>query len=252
MHKIVQPFWPGTYSVKEEKKKAPGERNVIMVHSWMSVHWKIFLKSHPMSLPDYSSKVENRKCYTFSLIDHTLAQLSNRRAEAISGVTRAFDFFVPQFWFFSYSLLYMTPCVYSDHFCTHIYMCILFCSLLFVSLCWISWASGERRRRNQYHGHWLLSEHICLPAALVFTPDPSQVTVWVALSLSTSCYLCPPPLPKVFLPNIEETLQPQLKRAAVAFCASPQSHTRHQVDPGRATIKDWLDLKVIKTNLRFI
>lgn len=184
------------------KKKALGERNVIMVHSWMSVHWKIFLKSHPMSLPDYSSKVENRKCYTFSLIDHTLAQLSNRGAEATCGVTRAFDFFVPQFWFFFYSLLYMTPCVYSDHVCTHIDMPIVSLQLTLCLFLWISWTSGEWRRSNQRHGHWLLSEHICLPAVHVFTPDPSQVTVWVALSLSTSRYLRPPPPSKVFLPNV--------------------------------------------------
>ena len=56
------------------------------------------------------------------------------------------------------------------------------------------------RGRNQRHGHWLSSEHICPPAAHVFTPDPSQVTVWVALSLLPLHYP-PPPFP---FPTVEE------------------------------------------------
>lgn len=46
-------------------------------------------------------------------------------------------------------------------------------------------------------GHQVVtgSEHICLPAVHVFTPDPSQVTVWV-----TPPFTLPPPtpLPKMF------------------------------------------------------
>lgn len=134
-------------------------------------------------------------------------------------------------------------------------MCVIFflCSLLFVSPCWISCTSGERGGRNQRHGHWLLSEHICLPAVHMFTPDPGQVTVWVAPSLFPSRYLHPPPpplsLPKVFLPTVEETLQPRLKWATTAVLSvSPQSHTRHQLGPGRGTAnsENWLDSKVIK------
>lgn len=64
--------------------------------------------------------------------------------------------------------------------------------------------SGEWRGRNQRHGHWLSPAHICLPAVHVFTPDPSQVTGWVAASLSPSHH--PPLLPKrfSFLPTLEE------------------------------------------------
>lgn len=72
---------PGKCCVEEwrggkKNKKALGERNVITLCSWLSVHWKILSESHPMSLPDHSSKVENGKCHTFSLNDHTLSGLA--------------------------------------------------------------------------------------------------------------------------------------------------------------------------------
>lgn len=48
-----------------------------MLCSWLSVHWKILSESHTMSLPDLSSKVEDGKCHTFSLNDHTLSGLAD-------------------------------------------------------------------------------------------------------------------------------------------------------------------------------
>lgn len=93
------------------------------------------------------------------------------------------------------------------------------------------------RGRNQRHGHWRSSEHICPPAVHMFTPDPSRVTVWVAPSLFP--LRCPPQKKrlsfllsrKFFSPGSNEPL-----RAAV-FRVSSQSCTCNQVGPDQATAK---------------
>ena len=71
--------------------------------------------------------------------------------------------------------------------------------------------SGEEGTKDMVTGS-RLSTSVCQLCMC----DPSQVTVWVAPSLSPSQYLHPTPhapsplLCKVFLPSVEETLQPQL------------------------------------------
>lgn len=216
----------------------------------MSVHWKIPLKSHPMSLPDHSCKVENRKRYTFSLIDHTLAQPANqRRSGGHFWSNQSFWFLCAPTpsppWLFAFVHIELCTLNMSAHSCT----CARAWFLKLCPCCWISGTSGEQRGRNQRNGDWLSSENICLPAVRVFTPDPSQVTVWVALSLSPSHY-CHYPPPHLFLPTVEETLQLLLKATAAPPSISP-SHTHTPpgtvgLDLATASSENWLDSKVIK------
>lgn len=100
-------------------------------------------------------------------------------------------------------------------------------------------------------------EHICPPAVHMFTPDPSQVTVWVAPALFPSYYLRPTPLlpsslhpsPKGFPSYCRGNAAAQLNRCSRAR----PSHLNHAHATGQAraaelpqTPKDWLDSEVIK------
>lgn len=210
-------------------KKRKGERNVITVRSWMSVHWKIPLKSHPMSLPDQSSEVENRKCYTFSLIDHTLAQpAKQRRSGGHFWSNQSFWFLCAPTpsppWLFAFVHIELCTLNMSAHSCT----CARAWFLKLCPCCWISWTSGERRGRNQRHGDWLSSENICLPAVRVFTPDPSQVTVWVALSLSPSHYCHYPPTPPLPSYCRGNSSAPAQSYCSTSEHLAPVTHTHHQ------------------------
>lgn len=58
------------------------------------------------------------------------------------------------------------------------------------------------------------SEHICLPAVHMFTPDPRPVTVWVAPTLLALHYITHTHTrthtpTKAFLPTVEEILRPE-------------------------------------------
>lgn len=97
-----------------------------------------------------------------------------------------------------------------------------------------------------------MAEHICLAAVHVFTPDLSQVTVWVAPSPSPSHYRPTPtrnPTEKGFPPycrgNSSAPAQVELvQRRSV----SRLNHTHRHAGPGRAATgsEGRLDSKVIK------
>lgn len=163
---------------------------------------------------------------SLSSTTHSLDSLSNRGAEATSWVTRAFDFFVlpPPSDFFSLSALQDSLCVFKE--CLHTILLFFFLRcLLFVSARWIRWTSGERRGRNQRHGHWLTSEHICPPAVHMFTPDPSQVTVWVAPSLFPSRYLHTHPLSQRF--SFLLSRKPTQRSYCMQQCWAPHLNHAH-------------------------
>lgn len=186
---------------------------------------------------------------SLSSTTHSLDSLSNRGAEATSWVTRAFDFFVPPppFWFFSHCLHCKTPYVYLKNVCTQFQIFFL-CCLLFVSARWIRWTSGEPRGRNQRHGHWLTSEHICPPAVHMFTPDPSQVTVWVAPSLFPSRYLHPPPLSQRF--SFLLSRKPTQRSYCIRQCWAPHLNHAHTTEQAQAEIPQTLKIGQIQRWLR--
>lgn len=89
-------------------------------------------------------------------------------------------------------------------------------------LCDLNWPNVRWEEREQPKT-W--SQSPSVSQLCVFTPDLSQVTVWV--SLSTSHYLHPTTTRhflKLFLPAVEEALGPWLKAAS----AAPPSQTCHQ------------------------
>lgn len=85
----------------------------------------------------------------------------------------------------------------------------------------------------------------------MFTPDPSQVTVWVEP---------PPPLQKKKKKGFPSYCRGKSSVPALhaaVLCVSPQSCTRHQIGTGQATAnsENWLDskvIKVIKAKLRLL
>lgn len=93
----------------------------------------------------------------------------------------SFEFFwmcAPLLIFLSYSLHCRTTCVHFLSLVAELDEC-------------------QVRGRNQRHGHWCSSEHICPPAVHMFTPDPSRVTVWVAPSpFPLRCYQLSHPTPQ--------------------------------------------------------
>jgi len=89
-------------------------------------------------------------------------------------------------------------------------------------------------------------EHICLPAVHMFTPDPSQVTVWVAPSLFPSHYLHPTPSTNGFLSycrgNSSATDQ-------ISYCSNAQRLTSitHATKLARAELPQTLKIGQIQT-----
>lgn len=213
----------------------------------MSVHWKIPLKSHPMSLPDHSCKVENRKRYTFSLIDHTLAQpAKQRRSGGHFWSNQSFWFLCAPTpsppWLFAFVHIELCTLNMSAHSCT----CARAWFLKLCPCCWISGTSGEQRGRNQRHGDW---EHLSASCACVYTwPQPSHR---LGRSLTLPFTLLPlpptPPLPSYCRGNSSAPAQ--------SYCSTSehlaQSHTHTPpgtvgLDLATASSENWLDSKVIK------
>lgn len=115
--------------------------------------------------------------------------------------------------------------------------------------------SGEEGTKDMATGSRLSTSACQLCICLHLTPAKSPSGSLPHSSLHITSFH--PPLPKVFLPTVEETLQPLLRGAtATALGLSPQSRARHQVGLGLATTncENWLDskvIKVIKANLGY-
>lgn len=172
-----------------------------------------------MSLPDHSSKVENgKRILSLSLTTHSLDSLETE--EQIFKRKQKKIFFIIIIFFF--------------------------CSLLFVSPSWNRWTSGERKEPKTW-SLALVWAHLSASCAHVYTwPQPSHrlgCSLTLPFTLPPSIPHPHPPLspPKVFLPTVEEILQPRLKWTAAcsgARCVILITHMQPS-RPGPSYCKLW-------------
>lgn len=153
----------------------------------------------------------------------------------------------PPFSFFSYCLHCKTPCVYFKHVCTQFYMCVNFFPLQ-LTLCFsVSLAasaaelaehqvSGEEGTKDMVTGSRLSTSVCQLCMCLHLTPakSPSGSLPHSPLHITSIQTPPHPPTPKVFLPTVEETLQPRHTCMLLQQCSVPHLNHTH-TPPSRPT-----------------
>lgn len=204
MRKIVCLFWPGTQWINAEKKKALGERNVIMVcQCWR--RWVSQIRS---------TKVENgKRILSPSSTTHLLEQ---RPLLQEPELRLFFGFFlVPPFGCFPPCIagpLVRTPRMSAHNF-IFLNLTLCFSKLKQMNIRW------EEGTKDMVTGSRLSTSVRQLCTCLHLTPAKSPSGL-----LPHSClYITPLPHPflsqRFFLPTVEEILQPRLRWATAGSSA---------------------------------